>query len=184
MTCRYLHRSLKLSYGAKEWGILLCILMTQSTQLWPGKWQKMYYVLLKVKTIAIQISLTHSYWLVGIINHFYWECEVLQIVSKETECFKFIEGDALTKTKNTDTILQDILKYTNGIIIMLQDATNAQGLYFVNKDISASWWFYHKWQFQQVDRFQSPLNQQLKLFDSKGPPMFQHNIHSIRVWLL
>lgn len=133
VTCRYLHRSLKLSYGATEWGILLCILMTQSTQPWSGKCQKMYwyYVLLKVKTIGIQISLTHSYWLVGIINHFYWECEVLQIVSKETECFKFIKGDALTKTKNTDTILQDILKYTNGIIIMLQDATNAQGLYFV-----------------------------------------------------
>lgn len=55
---------------------------------------------LEVKTIVIQISLTHSYWLVGIINHFYWEGEVFQIIGKETECFKFIKGDALSKTKN------------------------------------------------------------------------------------
>lgn len=100
VTCRYLHRSLKLSYGATEWRILLCISMTHSTTLTLKMLKKSwYYVLFKVKTIGIQISLTHSYWLVGVINHFYWECEVLQIVGKETECFKFIEGDALTNTK-------------------------------------------------------------------------------------
>lgn len=55
-------------------------------------------------TMAIQISLTQSYWLAGINTHLDWDGEVLQMIGKETEFFKFIKGDALTKTK-TGTLL-------------------------------------------------------------------------------
>lgn len=49
MACRYLHCSLKLSYGAKNWGRVLCISVTRSIQFWPSKniFRTINYLLLK-----------------------------------------------------------------------------------------------------------------------------------------